>query len=678
GGMAEVWKAFDTQLQRYVAIKLLHANLQADPDFVSRFTREAQMIAALRHPNIMQIYDFHISEAHNAGTSESDTIAYMVMEYIKGSTLAHYIYNTSSKKQFPPAAEIIRLFTPISLAIDYAHSQDMIHRDIKPSNILLDQTHTARNPMGEPILSDFGLAKVLTASSQTLTGAVLGTPLYISPEQVQNRPVSKQADLYALGVVLYEVFAGGPPFQGDSLPGIMMQHLIEVPTNPHLVNPNLPPELSVVLLKGLAKDPQNRFPSASAMTAAVAEAFHIPVPEELKQAISTMDDTKLSAAQTLLPGTSPALSLASEGTIAPSSMPANASKPGGLTSQQGASTQTEHPWNVPFTRNPFFTGRSQLFEQLYEEFHRTQGAVLNQPLALSGLGGIGKTQMAIEYAYRYRDEYRAVFWVRADSREMLVADFVSLARLLDLPGQDAQDQMLIVGAVKHWMEQQEGWLLILDSADELRLLTDFLPGGSKGHVLLTTRAQATGRIARSLSVEKLELSESVQFILRRAKLLDPEEQLDNASKAVRAEAKALITELDGLPLAIDQAGAYLEETGCSLSEYLTLYRRRRLALLKRQSSVSADYPHTVASTWGLSFQQIEQADPAAAELLRLCAFLHADAIPEAMITEGAEYLGPILQEVAVDSLLLNDAIQLLRCYSLLKRDPETRQLNLHR
>ena len=300
GGMAEVWKAFDTQLQRYVAIKLLHANLQADPDFVSRFTREAQTIAALRHPNIIQIYDFHIAETGSAGTSETNAIAYMVMEYIKGSTLANYIYNTSHKKQFPAAAEIIRLFTPISLAIDYAHQQGMIHRDIKPSNILLDQTHTSRNPMGEPILSDFGLAKVLTAASQTLTGTALGTPLYISPEQVQNRPVSQQTDLYALAVVFYEVFTGVPPFQGDSLTGIMIQHLLEVPPDPHLVNPNLPPALSGVLLKGLAKEPQNRFPSASDMTASVAAAFNLPLPEDLKHAVSTAADANLSPEHTIL------------------------------------------------------------------------------------------------------------------------------------------------------------------------------------------------------------------------------------------------------------------------------------------------------------------------------------------------------------------------------------------
>ncbi|HEX6483205.1 MAG TPA: serine/threonine-protein kinase [Ktedonobacteraceae bacterium] len=315
GGMAEVWRALDSQLQRYVAIKLLHANLRADPDFISRFTREAQVIAALRHPNIVQIYDFHISENGTAGSSETDAIAYMVMEYIQGSTLANYIYNTSRKKQFPSATEIIRLFTPISLAIDYAHQQGMIHRDIKPSNILLDQTHTARNAMGEPILSDFGLAKVLSASAQTLTEVTLGTPLYISPEQAQNRPVTKQTDLYALAVIFYEVFTGVPPFQGDSLTGIMMQHLLETPVAPHLVNPNLPPALSEVILKGLAKEPQNRFSSASAMTAAIANVFDIPVPEDLKNAIPATGNMKPVGEQTLLRNSSPELtpsSLSSE------------------------------------------------------------------------------------------------------------------------------------------------------------------------------------------------------------------------------------------------------------------------------------------------------------------------------------------------------------------------------
>ncbi len=295
GGMAEVWKAYDSQLRRYVAIKLLHTNLQADPDFVTRFTREAQMVAALRHPNIVQIYDFYISEKNESDPTQANTVAYMVMEYIQGQTLADYIRTTSAQKVYPSPAAVVRLFTPISMALDYAHRQGMIHRDIKPANILLDQTNTLHNPMGEPVLSDFGIAKVVGMAGQTMTGSLLGTPLYISPEQVQGQTLTSRSDLYSLAVVLYQVLTGVTPFQGDTLTGLMMKHLTETPPAPHLVNPALPSTLSLVLLKALAKDPQQRYPSASAMTAAVAQAFNLPIPSELAQAISLTDDRTIAA-----------------------------------------------------------------------------------------------------------------------------------------------------------------------------------------------------------------------------------------------------------------------------------------------------------------------------------------------------------------------------------------------
>ncbi len=274
GGMAEVWKAFDTQLRRYVAIKLLHANLQADPDFVTRFEREAQAVASLRHPNIVQIHDFQVSEPPESAS----TTPYMVMSYIEGQTLATYIANTSVRGKIPSPTEIVNLFSSISLAVDYAHSKGMIHRDIKPANILLDRHNVVRNPMGEPILTDFGLAKLLGVSAGTMTAAQLGTPVYTSPEQARGYAGNERSDLYALGVILYEMVTGVRPFRGDTPLAILAQHRDVMPTSPVLLNPNIPPALTMVIMTALAKDPNARYARATTMTAAIAEALNVPLP----------------------------------------------------------------------------------------------------------------------------------------------------------------------------------------------------------------------------------------------------------------------------------------------------------------------------------------------------------------------------------------------------------------
>ncbi len=279
GGMGEVWKAFDTQLQRNVAIKLLLADLQSDPSFVSRFQREAQVIASLHHPNIVQIYDFQVSQQ----TDSENATAYMVMDYVEGRTLANYIRDTSRLGKFPPAADLLHLFTPISTAIDYAHEKGMIHRDIKPANILLDKRLTSRNPMGEPILTDFGIAKLLGTSSNTLSGWWFGTPLYTSPEQARGYPGNERSDLNSLGVILYEICTGVLPFHGENAAAILMQHVNATPTSPVLINPNIPPALTLVILRSIAKDPAARFPNAAAMTIAIAEALSMAIPEILSQ-----------------------------------------------------------------------------------------------------------------------------------------------------------------------------------------------------------------------------------------------------------------------------------------------------------------------------------------------------------------------------------------------------------
>jgi serine/threonine protein kinase len=279
GGMAEVWKAFDTQLKRYVAIKILHPKLLEDPNFVTRFELEAQLIASLHHPNIVQIHDFHVSRP-----PESDrTFAYMVMAYIEGGTLANYIGQTSAQGKIPSPNEIVNLFTSISLAVDYAHGLGMVHRDIKPANILLDKHNTARNSMGEPILTDFGLAKLLGISANTFTANQLGTPLYTSPEQARGYAGNERSDLYSLGVILYEMVTGVQPFRGTTPIEVLSQHLNATPTSPVLLNPNIPPALTMVIVTALAKDPNARFSSASTMTAAIAESLKVPVPDVLGQ-----------------------------------------------------------------------------------------------------------------------------------------------------------------------------------------------------------------------------------------------------------------------------------------------------------------------------------------------------------------------------------------------------------
>ncbi len=330
GVMAEVWKALDTHLQRLVAIKLLHANLQEDPHFIIRFEREAQLIASLHHPNIVQVHDFQV-----ASSQEQGTIAYMVMDYIEGQTLADYIHATSAQRNFPSPTEVVQLFTPICLAVDYAHQQNVIHRDLKPANILLDKRNTTHNLMGEPILTDFGLAKLLGASPGTLTAAQPGTPFYISPEQVRGQAGNERSDIYALGVILFEMVTGRLPFQGNTPTAVMTQHLHAAPPLPSLINPQVPPALTAVILRCLIKDPAGRFPSAASLATALAEALNVPVPERLGKPVSVPLPPNPSPGATL--ASSPPLRVVKAPTPPPISLPQQLS-PSALPTSGGPTT----------------------------------------------------------------------------------------------------------------------------------------------------------------------------------------------------------------------------------------------------------------------------------------------------------------------------------------------------
>lgn len=347
------------------------------------------------------------------------------------------------------------------------------------------------------------------------------------------------------------------------------------------------------------------------------------------------------------------------------------------TALQPATEESRPIWNVPYLRNQYFTGREDLLERLREILtsRRNVGAFI----ALSGLGGIGKTQLSVEYAYRYADDYEAVLWVRADTLQLLHSDFLALADLLDLPEKQEIDQERVVNAVMNWLRTHKHWLLILDNVDDLEQVMAFLPRRGEGQTLLTMRAYATGSTIKGIEIDTLGLEEGASLILRRAKLLGEEESFEQVPETIRKDAEQIADLLGGLPLALDQVGAYIEENQCSLADYLALYQKRAIDLLKRRGRVyPLSYPHAVATTWSMSFVRIEQLHPGAADLLRLCAFLHPNSIPEAMLLAGKVDLGPLLRPLIADPLAWNEAIGVLRRYALVRRTAETRALSIHR
>jgi tetratricopeptide (TPR) repeat protein len=273
-----------------------------------------------------------------------------------------------------------------------------------------------------------------------------------------------------------------------------------------------------------------------------------------------------------------------------------------------------------------------------------------------------------------------VLWVRADSPGALVAQFAGLAAHFGLPDHADADQNRLAKAVKRYLETQEEqvWLLIFDNVDDMAMVQEFLPTRGNGAILLTTRLHAVGKHMRKIELDKLPLEESMQFLLGRVGAAEERER-EALPEAERQVAEQLCTLMDGLPLALDQAAAYIEQYGCTLAEYVALYQQQRVALLRLGNSVDRqDYPDSVATTWLLSFQQVEQASPAAAALLRVCAFLHPDAIPEEVFLQGAAEIIPSLQAVAEEPARLQAAIDILQKHSLVRRNAETRMLTIHR
>jgi tetratricopeptide (TPR) repeat protein len=314
-------------------------------------------------------------------------------------------------------------------------------------------------------------------------------------------------------------------------------------------------------------------------------------------------------------------------------------------------------WNVPHRRNPSFTGRDGILEALQ------RGFASGKPVqAITGLGGVGKTQLAVEYASRHTADYRMVWWIRAEEPGTLFADLAALATPLDLPEKGSPDQPTIVDAVLRWLSGQRGWLLVFDSAIGPADLRDALPRGSTGHTIITSRSPAWGSLAECVSTDVLTRDESIEMLISRSGSDD------------REGAARLAEQLGDLPLALEQACAYVEETGTTFLDYSELFSSRRGDLWAEARP--ADYPETVATTWTLATEKAVQQEPASADLLSLLAYLGPEDIPRSILVDGIEHLPDGLRKTVADALLTNRAVAALRNYSLVETAGE--MLSLHR
>ena len=334
-------------------------------------------------------------------------------------------------------------------------------------------------------------------------------------------------------------------------------------------------------------------------------------------------------------------------------------------------------WIVPYRRNAFFQERARVLAKLRETFGDWQAA--SQPVlqALSGLGGIGKTQVAVEYAYRYAPDYGAVLWVRAETETSRLASVQQIAQALKLPNIETQSSEAVLTAVLSWLSQNPQWLLVFDNADQPEQLIPMLPKWGHGHVLITSRAQRFDSLGlvQPVRLDTLSSEEAVAFLFGRT-----ERSPDDSREA--AAAQEIAAELGGLPLALEQAAAYSVDRQIRFQDYLTSYRQHRWAVLQRSRPTAGEYAKSVATTWSLNFRQVEIDSPAAAALLRISAFLAPDGIPYDLFEHGCEAFAlPLRSALAIaqgDPTCVPELLTPLSRFSLVTIDPDDRSYSLHR
>ena len=250
--MSAVYKASDPNLRRVVAVKIIHPHLSQDAEFVRRFEEEAAAVAQLRHPNLIQVYDFN---------NDGETY-YIIFEFVPGESVQARLKRMKTVERPMDIPEVIDIVAQSADGLQYAHTKGLIHRDIKPANIMLNVT-------GDPIIMDFGIAKIMGGTQHTATGAVLGTARYMSPEQIKGERIDPRTDIYSLGITLFEMLGGRPPFEANSAMTLMMMHMTDPVPNLQALRADVPADLVAAVNKALAKDGADRYQTAAEFATAL-------------------------------------------------------------------------------------------------------------------------------------------------------------------------------------------------------------------------------------------------------------------------------------------------------------------------------------------------------------------------------------------------------------------------
>jgi tetratricopeptide (TPR) repeat protein len=350
-----------------------------------------------------------------------------------------------------------------------------------------------------------------------------------------------------------------------------------------------------------------------------------------------------------------------------------------VVSQEDGATESRaiQNWYVPYQRNPFFNGREDVLQHLHQQLTTYTAEETALPLVISGLSGIGKTQVALEYIYRHRQDYRHIFWINAASEHTLLADYIAIAGIIGLPS-GAQSLPEIAPVIRAWLAEQQHWLVVFDNVNDLAALQYYAPQEqATGRILYITNAVLASNSAQIIELPVLEVEQGAYLLLRHTKVLSSGDKLEEAPLDVQTGSRAIVNALSQFPFAIAQAGAYIEATGCDFAKYLKLYEKQRKTLAERGKYIPIQYAEPATATSVLFFRSLEQDYPTALELLCLCACLAPDAIPEDLITRGAPILGPALSPVAFDADALKQAIELLCRFSLVQRYSDGKLLSIH-